>query len=135
MPGGDRTGPWGTGPMTGRGLGFCAGYTVPGYIYAGPGRWLRGFGRGLGRGRGRGRRAWWGPQALACWQWAAMGLLPLGARWLSRTVLPHAPTRQQQLEELNEQAESLENALHGIRARINQLEAEPQQNQDEFSAD
>ena len=27
MPGGDRTGPLGMGPMTGRGLGYCTGFT------------------------------------------------------------------------------------------------------------
>lgn len=31
MPGGDRTGPMGMGPMTGRAAGYCAGYPVPGY--------------------------------------------------------------------------------------------------------
>ncbi|MGI6207796.1 MAG: DUF5320 domain-containing protein, partial [Anaerolineae bacterium] len=31
MPRGDRTGPQGMGPMTGRGAGYCAGYGVPGY--------------------------------------------------------------------------------------------------------
>ena len=30
MPRGDRTGPMGQGPMTGRNLGFCAGYDTPG---------------------------------------------------------------------------------------------------------
>ena len=30
MPGGDRTGPAGRGPMTGRGLGDCAGFSRPG---------------------------------------------------------------------------------------------------------
>lgn len=52
MPRGDRTGPDGTGPMTGRGAGFCAGYDVPGYANPAPGR---GFGFGMGRGRGGGR--------------------------------------------------------------------------------
>ena len=59
MPGGDRTGPNGLGPMTGRRRGFCAGYDVPGYLNPepgfgfGPGRGAgRGFGRGFGRGRG-----------------------------------------------------------------------------------
>ncbi|MCK4238634.1 MAG: DUF5320 domain-containing protein, partial [Candidatus Lokiarchaeota archaeon] len=28
MPGGDRTGPGGLGPMTGRALGYCAGYST-----------------------------------------------------------------------------------------------------------
>jgi len=32
MPGGDRTGPAGMGPMTGRAAGYCAGYPVPGYM-------------------------------------------------------------------------------------------------------
>ena len=53
MPGGDRTGPMGAGPMTGRGAGFCAGYDVPGYMNNIPGR---GFGGGRGRGLGRGFR-------------------------------------------------------------------------------
>ena len=60
MPGGDRTGPLGMGPMTGRAAGYCAGYGVPGYINPIPGRGFSGrgrgwFGRGMGRGFGRGR--------------------------------------------------------------------------------
>jgi len=43
MPGGDRTGPLGAGPMTGRAAGYCAVYPVPGY--ANP---PRGYGRGFG---------------------------------------------------------------------------------------
>jgi hypothetical protein len=31
MPRGDRTGPAGMGPMTGRAAGYCAGYGMPGY--------------------------------------------------------------------------------------------------------
>jgi len=54
MPWGDRTGPMGLGPMTGRAAGYCAGYPVPGY--ANP--WIPGWG-GRGRGwRGRGRGFW-----------------------------------------------------------------------------
>lgn len=37
MPGGDRTGPAGTGALTGRGLGFGAGYSIPGYMNRIPG--------------------------------------------------------------------------------------------------
>jgi hypothetical protein len=32
MPRGDGTGPAGMGPMTGRAAGYCAGYTVPGFM-------------------------------------------------------------------------------------------------------
>ncbi len=49
MPRGDKTGPAGQGPMTGRGMGYCAGYAGPGYADS-PGR---GMGRGFGAGRGR----------------------------------------------------------------------------------
>lgn len=61
MPRGDRTGPWGLGPRTGRAAGYCAGYPVPGFMNPMPefGRGF-GFGRGWGRGRGRGfRRGCW----------------------------------------------------------------------------
>lgn len=49
MPGGDRTGPFGQGPMTGRGAGFCRGFGGG----RGPGLG-RGFNRGRGFGMGRG---------------------------------------------------------------------------------
>lgn len=54
MPGGDRTGPWGRGPRTGRAMGFCADYPGPGYMSSGGFGGRRFFGRGYGRGRGRG---------------------------------------------------------------------------------
>ena len=61
MPWGDRTGPMGFGPMTGRGTGYCASYPVPGYANPWVPRWRRGRGRGFGgrvwgfSGWGRGR--------------------------------------------------------------------------------
>ncbi|HHY96134.1 MAG TPA: DUF5320 domain-containing protein [Firmicutes bacterium] len=58
MPWGDRTGPWGQGPMTGRAAGFCAGFPVPGFLNPG---------QGLGWGRGRGWRRW---------AWARPGAFP-----------------------------------------------------------
>ena len=58
MPRGDKTGPLGAGPMTGRAAGYCAGYPVPGYMnpVGGYGRRGRGRGRGWGRGFRRGGR-------------------------------------------------------------------------------
>lgn len=53
MPRGNGTGPVGLGPMTGRGMGNCAGYPVPGYMNTG-------FGRGFGYGRRRGFGRWYG---------------------------------------------------------------------------
>lgn len=46
MPGKDRTGPRGEGPMTGRGMGYCAEGSRA------PMRGSFGMGRGFGRGRG-----------------------------------------------------------------------------------
>ncbi len=62
MAGGDRTGPRGDGPKTGRGMGFCEGFDAPGTMSTrGAGR---GFGDARGRGMGRGRR-WRGRASAA----------------------------------------------------------------------
>ena len=61
MPRGDRTGPSGEGPTTGRGMGYCAGNDHPGYTNSfsnrggGYGRRFQG-GPGYGRGAGFGSR-------------------------------------------------------------------------------
>lgn len=59
MPFGDRTGPYGFGPRTGRGFGFCSGFDLPGFLartfrggWSGFGRGCRGFFSCFGRGRG-----------------------------------------------------------------------------------
>jgi len=54
MPKGDRTGPYGEGPQTGRGLGFCAGNRNSAHFVAHRGRRGAGFGRAYGRGNGFG---------------------------------------------------------------------------------
>ncbi|NOY36636.1 MAG: DUF5320 domain-containing protein [Chlorobi bacterium] len=56
MPLGDKTGPEGRGPMTGRGFGFCAGYRHQGYMHG----VSAGLGRSFGYGRGYGRGYKWG---------------------------------------------------------------------------
>lgn len=50
MPFGDKTGPLGQGPMTGRGRGFCAGNAAPGRLNSAPGL-------GMGKG-GCGANGW-----------------------------------------------------------------------------
>lgn len=59
MPGGDRTGPRGMGPGTGRAAGFCAGAGRPGFMSPRPGR---GFGGG-----GHGRRIGYHATGLPGW--------------------------------------------------------------------
>jgi len=125
MPAGDGTGPLGMGPMTGRAAGFCAGYGMPGYMNRVPGRGFgMGFGRGAGggwggRGGGRGRRNMYYATGLTGWQrasagWPIWGAMPPAA----------APTPAQEKDGLKSQAEYLENALAGIRSRIEELEKE-----------
>jgi len=65
MPRGDKTGPARAGIMTGRGMGYCAGYNMPGYMNSCFGRGLgRGFGRGRLFGQGFRRRLWTTPQEI-----------------------------------------------------------------------
>ena len=124
MPGGDRTGPMGMGPMTGRAAGFCAGYPVPGYTnpVGGRGYW------GWGRGGGRGRRNWFYATGLPGWARAGYGWPAWGG-----AVNPHAYggaplapglTAQQELDGLKGQAEYLEDSLDGIKKRIEELESQ-----------
>jgi len=129
MPGGDRTGPMGMGPMTGRAAGYCAGFGVPGYVNPIPGRgfWGWGRGRGGGRGGGRGWRNWFCATGLTGWQRAAMGYPVFGG--VVPPVVPYAapsaPTMstEQQLDVLKGQAEYFEDALEGIRKQIEELQA------------
>ena len=53
MPGGDKTGPSGMGPMTGKRMGYCVGFDHPGYIDQNLN--FRNFGGGYGRGGNRRR--------------------------------------------------------------------------------
>ena len=67
MPGFDGTGPGGRGPMSGRGMGYCAvpmeegaGYRPAVHPYVAYGQAPRSRGRGFGRGLGFGRGFGWG---------------------------------------------------------------------------
>ena len=110
MPGGDGTGPGGMGPMTGRAAGFCAGYSVPGYANPVGGRGMGmgwGRGRGFGRGFGRGRAGY-----------GFVNPYVYGGAF-APTVAP-----KQELDSLKGQAEYLEDALDGIKRRMEELESQ-----------
>ena len=136
MPGGDRTGPVGMGPMTGRAAGFCAGYGAPGYANAIPGRglWGRG-GRGGGRGWGGGGRGWRhmyyatgqpGWMRFGYGQWptpqtaAAWGAEP----WAYGAPAPGPMPQEQELQLLRDHAGALKAQLDQISARIEELQKE-----------
>lgn len=100
MPRGDRTGPAGMGPMTGRGAGFCAGNGTAGYMNnAG----TYGGGRGPGRGFGR-----------------SFGGFFQGAR--VNQVVPR--TEEDEKYELNARSHSLSIELELIQKRLAELGGE-----------
>jgi len=127
MPGGDGTGPAGMGSMTGRAAGYCAGYSVPGYMNPIGGRGFGAFGRG--RGGGWGRRNWFYATGLPGWQRAGMGMPAYGApaAYPMPYAAPSGPaqTAEQELDALKGQAEYFEDALEGIKKRIDELHAAP----------
>lgn len=107
MPRGDRTGPAGMGPMTGRGMGYCAGYRTPGF--ANPAG--RGFGLGMARGRGGG-----GGRGMAMRRGGGgFGFMP---------PFVGAPPMAMQDEEtvLKSQVSALEQQLASIKARLSEIE-------------
>lgn len=69
MPRGDRTGPLGLGPMTGRGAGFCKGFRAPGAL-----NYLSQ--RGFNRGRGY--------RAMLCAAGLISGCVYLAYQWVNR---------------------------------------------------
>lgn len=110
MPRGDRTGPQGLGPMTGRAMGYCAGNTQPGYVSYGYGfgrrsGWWGGFHRGGGRGRGFG--------------WAYPAVYPYS------NAYPYAPVVDDayRIDSLEQQARYLEDSLAAIRKEIAETKA------------
>ena len=135
MPRGDRTGPAGAGPMTGRGAGHCAGYAQPGFMnpapggggfgaaqgggFAAQGRSFgagRGGGFGAGRGGGRGRRNMYYATGLPGWARAGYGVP--GPQ--SYAGAPASP--KQEADMLKEEAGYLKQQMDDIQARINMLE-------------
>lgn len=117
MPGGDRTGPQGMGPMTGRAAGYCAGYNVPGYMNPYGGRGM-GFGRMMGgRGGGFGRGRGYGGYAPP--------VLPAAYPEVPQPVFGAVPYDESvELETLRTHAQALEASLSGIQKRIEALEAQ-----------
>ena len=113
MPRGDRTGPMGFGPMTGRGAGYCAGFGMPGFMNP------------AGRGGGRGWRHWFYATGLPGWARSGWGLPAWGAApYPYAPPIPPEAIEETELETLKAQAGSLERTLQALRRRIEKLEGE-----------
>ncbi len=116
MPYGDKTGPLGQGPRTGRGLGFCNGYDSPGYTKGIPAG--RGYGFGYGRGAGWGGRGFGWGRGFGYGRGAGWGRAAVG--YDART----APTNyasvdekkllEDELKYLSERMASLKNRLEDL---------------------
>ncbi|MGQ9616694.1 MAG: DUF5320 domain-containing protein [Spirochaetota bacterium] len=131
MPAGDRTGPMGLGPMTGRAAGYCAGYSVPGYMNPIPGRFW--YGRGYGRapmmyGGGRGWRNWYYATGLPGWARAGYGMPAYGGGahpgvWNPYVGSPyyHEPTPEEEMDMLQKEYDYLKSQLEEIQSRIETL--------------
>jgi hypothetical protein len=116
MPRGDRTGPWGEGPMTGRGLGFCSGYDRPGFMNPAPGfGFRRGFGRGRGFGRARGFGRGWG-RGFG-WNYP----YPVPTQSMSVAQFQPQLTKEQEIQFLEQEVKALEDELALIRKRLEEL--------------
>ncbi|MCG2711922.1 MAG: DUF5320 domain-containing protein [Candidatus Omnitrophica bacterium] len=110
MPGGDRTGPMGMGPMTGSGAGYCAGYPVPGYMNPIFGRGGFGCARGWGRGMGRG------------FGWTAAYPDAYGTAYMTPSY-PANVTPKQEADMLRAEAKAMQDSIGAINQRIKDLEA------------
>lgn len=120
MPGGDRTGPMGRGPMTGWGLGTCGGAARPGLGRGGG--WGRDFGGGGGWGRGWRHRYW----ATGQPGWARAQAWGVPTPPWHGAVDPPAEVEKQMLEE---QTANLEAELAWMRSRLEELEGRPSENE------
>jgi hypothetical protein len=116
MPGGDRRGPTGAGPMTGRGAGYCSGSGAPGYMspYTGG----RGFGFGFGRGRGFGR----GFGRNYGYYGVPPAYYPPDPAYDPYAVWQLTP--RQEMEMLQSQAKEMERELSAMKKRIAELDKE-----------
>jgi hypothetical protein len=103
--------------MTGRAAGYCAGYSVPGYMNPVPGRGWVAYGRG--RGGGRGWRNWYYATGMPGWQRAAYGYPAFG---MGAYPYPPEPTVDEEKSMLKEEAQMLKQQLEDIQDRISTLE-------------
>lgn len=113
MPRGNGTGPMGMGPMTGHGVGYCAGFAALGY--ANPVGYGGGYGGSFkgGFGRGRGHR----------YMFYATGI-PGCARYGYPAYMGRNTAAFDEKTFLSNQAEFLENQLLQIKERMSDLNKE-----------
>lgn len=100
MPGGDRTGPWGSGPRSGREAGFCGGARAGGFASAPGGR------------AGRGWRHWFFATGLPGFMRGGRGA------WFAQGA-------QSGRAALEDRAQALQQELDATRQQLSELSREP----------
>ena len=128
MPFGDGTGPMGYGPMSGRGVGYCAGFNMPGFANPMPGR---GFGRGRGFGWRRGFRGGFGFGRGFGWGFVPVDpyeAYPYREPVYPQPVAPQTPygepvslSKEEQRKILEDEIVALEEELKAIKRKLNEL--------------
>jgi hypothetical protein len=113
MPRGDRTGPMGHGPMTGRRAGYCAGYDRPGFTNPIPGGMGGGYGYGRGMGYGHGGGRGWRNRFYAT---------GVPGRFVGYPAPAYPMDKDQELAMLKSEESELRSALDDISKRIEELE-------------
>jgi hypothetical protein len=119
MPRGDRTGPMGMGPMTGRGVGYCSGFGRPGFVNPIPGQ---GTGLGFRRGRG-GRGAGLGAGGRGWRHWFYATGLPGWLRFGGQPTVQPKSNSDAEKQTLKAQADFLKSELDRIKTRLSEMEA------------
>ena len=119
MPSGDKTGPSGLGHMTGRAAGYCAGYSVPGFMNP-----IDGYGRGLGGGRGRGGGRRFGRERFVYPQ--PVAVQPTYRPGYQLLAQPQSPRQEIAILEnyqlgLEIQKSDLKQEMDSVKARIEEL--------------
>ena len=121
MPAGDGRGPNGAGSMTGRGLGLCAGYSMPGYANTGRGgSGYYGSGRG-GCGGGMGRRNRFNVSGRPFYGRGFQGVPETNRYEAPKPRYEYSADLE--LRMLREQAESIKREAESIDERIKELES------------
>lgn len=105
MPGGDGRGPTGSGPMTGKGMGYCVGQMPP----------------SAGQRRGRGART-----GFRCGAGSGSAGIPRGNPWRvpvsDRSVSVHG-----EIDRLRSEESALSESLKDVKERLSRLENENRQ--------
>lgn len=111
MPYGDRTGPMGVGPRSGRGFGYCSGSGRPGYMAGSRrrgGYGAAGYGESFGRGQGFGAART--GRRHRFFARAGFAAEPYGE-----------PTKEEELAGLREEASWLNDRIEAVNKRIEEL--------------